>query len=130
MGSHGPRALMEQPTVDTWRQRHQRDGALWAGSVSPDGQFVACVSPFKRGFWLLTINSTSGNRTVAGSSGAPGGGELLASERGTTVDTTATGTPSAPCRQYCVRVRRPEVDREDFLTAKHPLDKRGQGGAR
>ena len=24
MGSHGPRALMEQPTVDTWRQRHQK----------------------------------------------------------------------------------------------------------
>ena len=57
------------PTLTTLRKRQRQDGALWSGSISPNGKHIACVSPFKKGFWILTITpASSANNSTAPSS--------------------------------------------------------------
>ena len=102
------------PTLTTLRKRQRQDGALWSGSISPNGKHIACVSPFKKGFWILTITpaSSANNSTAPSSSFSP-------SISTTTATSTSTSTRhlTRPL-QKCTSIRRPEVDRDDFLHTK------------
>jgi hypothetical protein len=114
-----------RPSLNTLRKRQRREGSLWSGSVSPNGCYIACVSPFKKGFWLLTINETGSSNSSSTNNyeQVEEFGRDFNGLRGVNMDDrscvplVSLATGQEP-RQRCIRVRRPELDRDDFLNVK------------